>query len=105
MTRSWKLLQLLLLKQDFKYILMPQQLVDRETNQEAFPKLSEDNLQELSQFGESRQVNDGETLVKAGEKEFDFYIIESGHVRVVDTSSGEERTITTLGERDRKSVV
>ena len=79
---------------------MAQQLIDRETNQEAFPKLSEDNLSELSQFGESRRVNDGETLVKAGEKEFDFYIIESGKVRVVDTSSGEERTVTTLGERE-----
>ena len=79
---------------------MVQQLIDRETNQAAFPKLSEDNLQELSQFGESRQVEDGETLVKAGEKEFDFYIIESGKVRVVDTSSGEEKTITTLGERE-----
>ena len=79
---------------------MPQQLVDRETNQAAFPKLSEDNLTELSQFGETRQVSDGETLVKAGEKEFDFYIIESGKVRVVDTSSGEERTVATLGERE-----
>ena len=79
---------------------MVQQLIDRETNQEAFPKLSEDNLSELSQFGESRRVDDGETLVKAGEKEFDFYIIESGKVRVVDTSSGEERTVTTLGERE-----
>ena len=79
---------------------MPQQLVDRETNQAAFPKLSKDNLHELSQFGESRQVGDGETLVKAGEKEFDFYIIESGKVRVIDTSSGKERTITTLGERE-----
>ena len=79
---------------------MAQQLIDRETNQEAFPKLSEDNLRELSQFGESRQVNNGKTLIKAGEKEFDFYIIESGKVRVIDTSSGEERTITTLGERE-----
>ena len=79
---------------------MAQQLVDRETNQKAFPKLNEDNLKELSQFGESRQVEDGETLIKAGEKEFDFYIIESGKVRVIDTSSGEERIITTLGERE-----
>ena len=79
---------------------MPQQLIDRETNQAAFPKLSEDNLTELSQFGESRQVEDGETLVKAGEKEFDFYIIESGKVKVIDTSSGEARIITTLSERE-----
>lgn len=54
---------------------MAQQLIDRGTNQKAFLKLSEDNLQELSQFGESRQVEDGETLIKAGEKEFDFYKI------------------------------
>lgn len=79
---------------------MVQQLIDRETNQQAFPKLSENDLTELSQFGESQTFNDGETLIKAGEKEFDFYIIKSGKLRVVDTSSGEERTVTTLGERE-----
>ena len=79
---------------------MAQQLVDRETNQEAFPKLNEDNLKELNQFGELQTFDDGETLIKAGEKGFDFYIIESGKLRVVDNSSGEERPITTLGERE-----
>lgn len=79
---------------------MAQQLIDRETNQAAFPKLNDDNYTELSQFGESQTFKDGETLIKAGEKEFDFYIIESGKLRVVDTSSGEEKTVTTLGERE-----
>ena len=79
---------------------MTQQLVDRETNQAAFPKLSEADLSELRQFGESQTIKDGTTLIEAGEKEFDFYIIESGKVKVIDTSSGEARTVTTLGERE-----
>ena len=79
---------------------MVQQLIDRETNQEAFPKLSENDLLELSQFGESQTFSDGETLIKAGEKEFDFYIIELGKVEVIDSSSGEDRIITTSGERE-----
>ena len=79
---------------------MAQQLIDRETNQEAFPKLSESDLTELSQFGESQTFEDGETLLKAGEKEFDFYIIESGEVEILDSSSGEDRIITISGERE-----
>ena len=79
---------------------MARQLVDRETNQEAFPKLTENDFKELNQFGELQTFDDGETLIKAGEKEFDFYIIESGKVRVVDNSSGEERPIANLGEKE-----
>ena len=79
---------------------MAQQLIDRETNQEAFPKLSKKDLTELSQFGESQKFRDGETLLKAGEKEFDFYIIESGEVEILDSSSGEDRIITTSGEKE-----
>lgn len=79
---------------------MPQQLIDKETNQEAFPKLSEDNLNELKQFGESQKFKDGETLLKAGEKEFDFYVIESGEVEIIDSSSGEDRIITTSESKE-----
>ena len=79
---------------------MPQQLIDKETNQEAFPKLSEDNLNELKQFGETQTFKDGETLVKAGEKEFDFYVIKSGEVEIIDSSSGEDRIITTSESRE-----
>ncbi len=79
---------------------MSQQLIEKKSNQEAFPKLSEDHIAELSQFGESKTFKDGETLIKAGEKEFDFFIIELGKVKVIDTSSGEERAVTTLGERE-----
>ncbi|MBE9048701.1 FAD-dependent oxidoreductase, partial [Pleurocapsales cyanobacterium LEGE 10410] len=79
---------------------MAPQLIDKETNQEAFPKLNEDDLNELSQFGESQTFEDGERLIKAGEKEFDFYIIKSGEVEIIDASSGEERIITTSGDRE-----
>ena len=79
---------------------MAQQLIDKTTNQEAFPKLSEENLAELSRFGESQTFQDGETLVKAGEKEFDFYIILSGKAEVIDGSSGEDRIVATSGEKE-----
>lgn len=79
---------------------MAQQLIDKTANQEAFPKLSEDNLNELRQFGEPQTFNAEETLIKAGEKEFDFYVIESGEVEVIDASSGEERTVAVSGDRE-----
>ncbi|KST66879.1 FAD-dependent oxidoreductase [Mastigocoleus testarum] len=79
---------------------MTGQLIDRKDNPQAFPKLSEDKISELAKFAECQSFNDGETLVKAGEKEFDFYIIKSGEVEVIDRSSGEEKTIVTLGARE-----
>ncbi|MGF1478028.1 MAG: FAD-dependent oxidoreductase [Cyanophyceae cyanobacterium] len=79
---------------------MVQQLIDKQTNQEAFPKLSEENLAELNQFGKVQTFTEGEILLNAGDKEFDFYIIQSGQVEVVDASSGEERIVATMGERE-----
>lgn len=77
-----------------------QQLIDKTANKEAFPKLSEDNLAQLRQFGKSQIYKDGEILIKAGEKDFDFYVIESGKVEIIDSSSGEDRTVAISGERE-----
>ena len=79
---------------------MVEQLIDRENNSKAFPKLSEDKVAELIEFAECQSFNDGETLVKAGEKEFDFYIVKSGEVEIIDRSSGEEKTLVTLTARE-----
>ncbi len=76
------------------------ELIDRNENKKAFPKLSEDKISELAEFGDRQSFKDGETLVKAGEKEFDFYIVKSGEVEVIDSSSGENRTLVTLGARE-----
>ncbi len=75
---------------------MVRELIDRENHSQAFPKLSEDKVAELVEFAECQSFNDGETLVKAGEKEFDFYIVKSGEVEIIDRSSGEEKTLVTL---------
>ncbi|MEO0014279.1 MAG: hypothetical protein RLZZ535_2668 [Cyanobacteriota bacterium] len=72
------------------------QLIDRTSNQKAFPKLSEDKIAELSQFGESQSFSNGQTLIKAGEKEFNFYMIKSGEVEIIDRSSGEVKVLTKL---------
>ncbi|MGB3653257.1 MAG: FAD-dependent oxidoreductase [Rivularia sp. (in: cyanobacteria)] len=48
---------------------MVRELIDRENHSKAFPKISEEKISELAEFAECQSFNDGETLVKAGEKE------------------------------------
>lgn len=79
---------------------MVRELIDRKNNPQAFPKLSEDKISELAEFAECKSFKDRETLVKAGEKEFDFYIVKSGEIEIIDRSSGEEKTLATLRDRE-----
>lgn len=79
---------------------MPQQLIDRETNQAAFPKLSHSQIAELADFAECQSFAAGKTLIEAGEKDFDFYVVTSGILEVVDRSSGEDKSLVIIGERE-----
>ena len=79
---------------------MAQQLIDRETNQDAFPKLNDSQIAELADFAECQTFSAGETLIEAGEKDFDFYIVTSGILEVIDRSSGEDKTIVFVRERE-----
>lgn len=72
--------------------------IDYET--QAFPKLTDSEVEAIAAIGKSRRYRDGEHLYRAGDRDFSFFVIESGRVRVVEHSSGEERPVAvhTAGE-------
>lgn len=60
----------------------------------AFPILEPKQLEHLRQLGAGRQVPDGEILFAEGDRGFDFFVVESGSVEIVEHSAGEARTVT-----------
>jgi thioredoxin reductase (NADPH) len=63
----------------------------------AFPCLSEGELAEARVFGECCAFRAGEPLVSAGQFPFHSYVILSGSVRVVDTSTDEPTIFVRYG--------
>jgi thioredoxin reductase (NADPH) len=50
----------------------------------AFPRLSDEQIAELSAYGERRPTHVGEVLFKEGDRGYDFYVILDGTVAVVE---------------------
>jgi thioredoxin reductase (NADPH) len=64
----------------------------------AFPKLDDTQIAALGKFAKLRTVQPGETLIAAGERDYNFFVIKSGEVDVVDNSSGQE-VVVAVHER------
>ncbi len=64
---------------------------------EALPTLEDQQLTRLEARGERRATQPGEVLFRQGDRRYDFLVILSGAVAVVDGPTGEERTIAVLG--------
>lgn len=54
----------------------------------AFPKLDHAQIAVLERFAQLRQFQPGEALFSAGERNIKFFIVKSGEVVLVDSSSG-----------------
>src|SRR5947209_19016114 len=61
----------------------------------AFPTLNEEQIAEIGRFAESppRRCRDGETLMAVGERDFKFFVVNSGEVEIIDYSGDEPRTV------------
>lgn len=66
----------------------------------AFPQLDEADIETLAGMAELCTFQDGEALVRAGQRLFPFYVIESGEVAIVDESGDAPRTIVVHGPRE-----
>jgi thioredoxin reductase (NADPH) len=64
----------------------------------AFPTLDDTQVATLSTFGTRRSLHDGESLFKAGDREFKFFVVERGAVEILEHSRGEPKTVA-LHER------
>jgi thioredoxin reductase (NADPH) len=58
-----------------------------------FPVFSADVLEELSQFGERRDLATGDALYRAGEARSDFYVVLEGEVEVVRDDESQELVV------------
>ncbi len=76
---------------------MVQQLGTEEMRNTAFPKLTGAQLSTLSRFGERRSVGAGYTLFQEGDDSYDFFVVLSGRVEIVENAGGETRAIASYG--------
>ncbi len=64
-----------------------------------FPVFSPDVLEELSEFGERRALAAGDVLYRAGQSNYDFFVLVEGEVEVVrDDESQELVVVYTAGQ-------
>jgi thioredoxin reductase (NADPH) len=75
-------------------------LVETADRSGAFPRLDDGQLAALEAIGERRRVQRGDVLFREGDTRYDFFVILSGKVAIVEGhDSGRERTIGVHGER------
>jgi len=63
----------------------------------AFPRLNEDQRAQLRELGEVRAVRPGEVLFDEGDAGYDFFVVESGTVAIVEGYGQENRVIAVHG--------
>jgi thioredoxin reductase (NADPH) len=63
----------------------------------AFPRLGEEQRARLRALGELRRVESGEVLFRDGDAGYDFFLVESGVVAVVQGYGSENRVIAVHG--------
>jgi thioredoxin reductase (NADPH) len=62
--------------------------------QQAFPKLTETQIEKLADFAELQSFSDGDALFEAGETDFKFYVVKSGAVEIIERSDGNRKQVT-----------
>lgn len=67
---------------------------------QAFPKLTDAQMQEVALVAHCRVYNDGDVLFKAGDTEFKFHVIQKGEIEIIDKSDGEPKLMLTHTERE-----
>ena len=65
----------------------------------AFPRLNEEQLRKMRAAGEVRAVEAGEVLFREGDPAYDFFVVDSGAVAIVDGYGQEDRVIAVHGAR------
>src|SRR5205809_6350686 len=72
----------------------------RDTENIAFPALSDEQLATLESLGTRHRVNRGEIVYKAGQRDVPFHLVLSGELEVFESRDGQEQILGTPGPRD-----
>jgi thioredoxin reductase (NADPH) len=59
----------------------------------AFPILNGAQIAALAPFGTRRTLRDGESLFKAGDRAYNFFVVERGVVEILEDSSGQPKRV------------
>jgi thioredoxin reductase (NADPH) len=63
----------------------------------AFPRLTEEQRARLRAVGSTREVHSGEVLFRDGDAGYDFFVVESGAVAIVEGYGHENRVVAVHG--------
>jgi thioredoxin reductase (NADPH) len=66
----------------------------------AFPTLDDAQIAALGKFATLKSFQAGERLFAAGQRDFQFFVVKSGEVEIVDHSSGRDKTVTIHRARE-----
>ena len=65
----------------------------------AFPQLTEEQMESVRRIGDLVSFGTDEELIRQGQKDYPFYVIAAGEVRIVEKCADEVRLITVHGPR------
>ena len=78
---------------------LAQEFEETRDQQGAFPRLTADAIAALEEYGDHRRTTDGEVLFADGDPAYDFFVVLSGKVAIVQSAGKpSERTIGVHGE-------
>ena len=63
----------------------------------AFPRLSDEQVEQLGGYGRRRPTSRGDVLFRESDGRYDFFVVLEGLVETLDVVAGEERTIAVHG--------
>jgi thioredoxin reductase (NADPH) len=71
-------------------------MAERNLQGVAFPTLTEEQIEELAGCAHTslRRFSNGQTLFHVGDRDFQFFVVKSGEVEVLDESSDPPKTLT-----------
>lgn len=72
---------------------------ERTLNSIFFPKLSDAHIAQIEKVAQLKSYKDGEIIAEVGDRDICFLVIKSGQMAVVDRSSGAEKTVTFVEEK------
>src|SRR5271156_3984493 len=64
----------------------------------AYPRLSAEQRARLRELGETRPTQPGDLLFRDGDAGYDFFVVESGAVAIVQGYGQENRVVSVHGE-------
>ncbi|PQO29836.1 FAD-binding protein [Bremerella cremea] len=65
----------------------------------AFPTLDDEQMREVKRLGQRLEVRAETVLIPAGQKDYPFFVIESGNVKILEIDEDHETLIATHGPR------